>query len=358
MSDWVMSSTRSHSGRQHPVEVADERVRGVLEQPRHGVRAPARLVGVTYAAASPGRRRRCPRRCRRRPPASGPGRRACAAGTGARVVGYHRLRRHHHDEQVVVPVGLADPVEQVAVERVLGGVGEDAEAGDGLPHGVGMEADRGQVGRRQLEVDDRAVAARAGRAPGRRRHVARRGHDVPSPHRVTSCEVIKPPIGNAGTSPRSLSDNGTATTARRFGEGRIRRPPDPLRRPAAPIHDAVSPESNRSVRLRSLRGYGSAGRRLGGAVLAYGSDHGGRLRRIVSASIPPEIPPVTSQQTPPRTTTWDNPFLEPPRSTWRVVAAIGTAVVLLLGAISAVVSLPASVGDRGCRPRVRDRPCP
>ena len=46
---------------------------------------------------------------------------------------------------------------------------------------------------------------------------------------------------------------------------------------------------------------------------------------------------MTSQQTPPRTTTWDNPFLEPPRSTWRVVAAIGTAVILLLGAISAVV---------------------
>ena len=46
---------------------------------------------------------------------------------------------------------------------------------------------------------------------------------------------------------------------------------------------------------------------------------------------------MTSQQTPPRTTTWDNPFLEPPRSTWRLVAAIGTGVVLLLGAISAVV---------------------
>ena len=46
---------------------------------------------------------------------------------------------------------------------------------------------------------------------------------------------------------------------------------------------------------------------------------------------------MSSQQTPPRTTTWDNPFLEPPRSPWRVVAAIGTAVILLLGAISAVV---------------------
>jgi hypothetical protein len=45
---------------------------------------------------------------------------------------------------------------------------------------------------------------------------------------------------------------------------------------------------------------------------------------------------VSSPQTPPRTTTWDNPFLEPPRSTWRVVAAIGTAVILLLGVASAL----------------------
>ena len=36
------------------------------------------------------------------------------------------------------------------------------------------------------------------------------------------------------------------------------------------------------------------------------------------------------------TTTWDNPFLEPSRSTWHVVAAVGIAVVLLLGVASAL----------------------
>src|SRR5215204_878594 len=50
----------------------------------------------------------------------------------------------------------------------------------------------------------------------------------------------------------------------------------------------------------------------------------------------PRSPPVTSQQTPPRTTTWDNPFLEPPRSTLRVVAAIVAMIVLALGVASAL----------------------
>jgi hypothetical protein len=46
---------------------------------------------------------------------------------------------------------------------------------------------------------------------------------------------------------------------------------------------------------------------------------------------------VTSQHTPPRTTTWDNPFLEPPRKTWRIVVAVVVAVILVLGAVSAVL---------------------
>ena len=46
---------------------------------------------------------------------------------------------------------------------------------------------------------------------------------------------------------------------------------------------------------------------------------------------------MTTQHTPPRTTTWDNPFLEPPRKTWRFVVAAIVVVILLLGAVSAVL---------------------
>jgi hypothetical protein len=46
---------------------------------------------------------------------------------------------------------------------------------------------------------------------------------------------------------------------------------------------------------------------------------------------------VTTQHTPPRTTTWDNPFLEPPRKAWKIVVAAVVAVILLLGAVSAVL---------------------
>jgi hypothetical protein len=46
---------------------------------------------------------------------------------------------------------------------------------------------------------------------------------------------------------------------------------------------------------------------------------------------------VTTQHTPSRTTTWDNPFLEPPRKTWKIAVTAVVAVILLLGAISAVL---------------------
>ena len=46
---------------------------------------------------------------------------------------------------------------------------------------------------------------------------------------------------------------------------------------------------------------------------------------------------MTSQHPPSRTTTWDNPFLEPPRKAWKIAVAVTVAVVLLLGTVSAVL---------------------
>ena len=40
---------------------------------------------------------------------------------------------------------------------------------------------------------------------------------------------------------------------------------------------------------------------------------------------------MASQQIPPRTTTWDNPFLEPPKRRWPRALIGATGLLLLLG---------------------------
>ena len=189
-----MSVTRSHSGASTPDQY-DVRALAVCSISWVGGRtSPPRLAGLALAQhleVAPGDVLVAVRH--RREGVARLDRRALRhRGEQARAPA---VRGHHGHQQVVVPGGVADPLDEGGVQPVLPRVGQDAEAGDGLPHRVGGEPDGGHVVGAQQEIDVRRGRARTcsfGRL---------------SSHRPTSWNVIQSFRGDGPDSVGSPSDN-------------------------------------------------------------------------------------------------------------------------------------------------------